>query len=58
MQQPYMDRIREIAGNGALMPRFNDGMANMTELIRVMTESLVVFDSLLIAQKSRAAFHS
>ena len=41
MQQPYMDRIREIAGNGALMPRFNDGMANMAELIRVMTESLV-----------------
>ena len=41
MQQPYMDRIREIAGNGALMPRFDDGMANMAELIRVMAESLV-----------------
>jgi len=24
-----MDKMREIAGNGALMPRFNDGMANM-----------------------------
>ena len=41
MQQPYMDKMREIAGNGALMPRFDDGMANMAELIRVMTESLV-----------------
>lgn len=36
-----MDKMREIAGSGALMPRFNDGMANMAELIRVMTESLV-----------------
>ena len=36
-----MDKMREIAGNGALMPRFDDGMANMAELIRVMTESLV-----------------
>lgn len=36
-----MDKMRKIAGNGALMPRFNDGMANMAELIRVMTESLV-----------------
>ena len=26
---PHMDKMREIAGNGALMPRFNDGMANM-----------------------------
>ena len=36
-----MDKMREIAGNGALMPRFNDGMANMAKLIRVMTKSLV-----------------
>lgn len=36
-----MDKMREIAGNGALMPRFDDGMANMTEPIRVMTESFV-----------------
>jgi|GEM_PF-534882 len=36
-----MDKMREIAGNGALMPRFDDGMANMAELIKVMTESLV-----------------
>lgn len=36
-----MDKMREIAGSGALMPRFNDGMANMAELIRVMTEPLV-----------------
>lgn len=38
---PHMDKMREIAGNGALMPRFDDGMANMTEPIRVMTESFV-----------------
>ena len=36
-----MDKIHEIAGGGALMPRFDDGMVNMTELIRVMAESLV-----------------
>lgn len=36
-----MDKIHEIAGDGALMPRFDDGMANMAELIRVMAESLV-----------------
>lgn len=36
-----MDKMREIAGDGALMPRFDDGMASMAELIRVMTESLV-----------------
>ena len=36
-----MDKIHEIAGDGALMPRFDDGMVNMAELIRVMTESLV-----------------
>ena len=35
-----MDKMREIAGNGALMPRY-DGMANMAELIRIMAESLV-----------------
>lgn len=36
-----MDKIHEIAGDGALMPRFDDGMANMAEPIRVMAESLV-----------------
>lgn len=36
-----MDKLHEIAGDGALMPRFNDGVANMAELIRVMAESLV-----------------
>ena len=36
-----MDKIHVIAGGGALMPRFDDGMVNMTELIRVMAESLV-----------------
>lgn len=33
-----MDKIHEIAGDGALMPRFDDGMVNMAELIRVMAE--------------------
>lgn len=36
-----MDKIHEIAGDGALMPRFDDGMVNMAELIRVMAELLV-----------------
>lgn len=36
-----MDKIHEIAGDGTQMPRFDDGMVNMTELIRVMAESLV-----------------
>ena len=36
-----MDKIHEIAGDGALMPRFDDGMVNMAEPIRVMAESLV-----------------
>lgn len=27
-----MDKIHGIAGDGALMPRFDDGMANMAEL--------------------------
>lgn len=36
-----MDKIHEIVGDGALMPRFDDGMVNMAELIRVVTESLV-----------------
>lgn len=36
-----MDKIHEIAGDGAQMPRFDDGMVNMAELIRVMAESLV-----------------
>ena len=36
-----MDKIHEIAGDGTQMPRFDDGMVNMAELIRVMAESLV-----------------
>lgn len=36
-----MDKIHEIAGDGARMPRFDDGMVNMAEVIRVMAESLV-----------------
>ena len=36
-----MDKMHEIAGDGALMPRFDDGMANMAEPIRAMAESLV-----------------
>ena len=36
-----MDKIHEIAGDGARMPRFDDGMVNMAELIRAMAESLV-----------------
>ena len=36
-----MNKMHEIAGGGALMPRFDDGMVNMAELIRVMAESLV-----------------
>lgn len=36
-----MDTIHEMTADAALMPRFDDGMVNMTELIRVMAESLV-----------------
>ena len=36
-----MDKIHEIARDGALMPRFDDGMANMSELIRAMAGSPV-----------------
>lgn len=36
-----MDKIHEIAGDVAQIPRFDDGMVNMVELIRVMAESLV-----------------
>ena len=36
-----MDKMRGIAGDGALMPRFDDGMVNMAEPIRVMAESPV-----------------
>lgn len=36
-----MDKTREIAGDGALMPRSDDGMVDMAELMRVMAESLV-----------------
>ena len=35
-----MDKIHEVAGDGALMPRFDDGMVNMAELMRVVAESL------------------
>ena len=47
-----MDKIHEIAGDGALMPRFDDGMVNMAELIRVMAESLV--DEIMDAQADEA----
>ena len=30
-----MDTIHEMTADAALMPRFDDGMVNMTELIRV-----------------------
>lgn len=33
--------MHEIAGGGTRMPRFDDGMVNMAELVRVMVESLV-----------------
>ena len=36
-----MDKIHEMAADGSLMPRFDGGMVNMSELIRVMAESLV-----------------
>lgn len=36
-----MHKIHEVAVDGALMPRFDDGMANMAEPVRVMAESLV-----------------
>lgn len=36
-----MDTIHEMTADATLMPRFDDGMVNMTELIRVMAESLV-----------------
>ena len=36
-----MNKIHEIAGDGALMPRSGDGMVNMAEPIRVMAESPV-----------------
>ena len=36
-----MDKMHEIAGDVAQMPRFGDGMADMAELIRVTAESLV-----------------
>lgn len=36
-----MDKMHEIAGDVAQMPRFGDGMADMAELIRVTAESPV-----------------
>lgn len=47
-----MDKIHEIAGDGALMPRFDDGMVNMAELIRVMAESPV--DEIMDARADEA----
>lgn len=47
-----MDRIHEIAGDGALMPGFDDGMANMAELVRVMAESPV--DEIMDARADEA----
>ena len=48
-----MDKIHEIAGGGALMPRFDDGMVNMAELIRMMAESLV--NEIMDAQADEAS---
>lgn len=48
-----MDKIREIAGDGALIQRFDDGMANMAEPIRVMAESLV--NEIMDARPTRRA---
>ena len=36
-----MDNIHEIASDVAEMPRFDDGMVNLSELLRIMAESLV-----------------
>ncbi len=36
-----MDNIHEIASDGAEMPRFDDGMVNLSELLRIKAESLV-----------------
>lgn len=36
-----MDTIHEIAGDGRGMPRFDDGMVNLSELLRIMAESPV-----------------
>ena len=47
-----MDKMRGIAGDGAQMPRFDDGMVNMAELIRVMAESPV--DEAMDAQADEA----
>lgn len=47
-----MDKIHEIAGDGALMPRFDDGMVNMAELIRAMAESPV--DEIMDARADEA----
>ena len=47
-----MDKIHEIAGGGALMPSFDDGMVNMAELIRVVAESLV--NEIMYAQADEA----
>lgn len=47
-----MDKIHEIAGDGALMPRFDDGMVNMAELVRVMAESPV--DEIMDARADEA----
>ena len=47
-----MDKIHEIAGDVAQMPRFDDGMADMAELIRVTAESPV--DEIMDAQADEA----
>ena len=47
-----MNKIHEIAGDGALMPRSGDGMVNMAEPIRVMAESPV--DEAMGAQADEA----
>lgn len=47
-----MDKMHEIAGDGALIPRFDDGMVNMAELIRAMAESPV--DEIMDARADEA----
>ena len=47
-----MNKIHEIAGDGALLPRSGDGLVNMAKLIRVMAESPV--DEAMGAQADEA----
>lgn len=47
-----MNKIHEIAGDVAQMPRFDDGMVSMAEPVRVMVVSLV--NEILDAQADEA----